>query len=150
MSSVGLPSAHVHASAHAFVSADITLTITLSPWLQQETTACHQKCFWCMSFYGVLTNGAQLNNVGWTNTCMSLAKNTCIHLYLCVCLYVCVYVCIVLNCEFTYAPLYACRYQRMTCLEADSLLLSHRFWGLTSDHIAWQQVHLFTELIHWL
>jgi hypothetical protein len=31
--------------------------------------------FWCISLYGVLTNGAQLCNVRQTNTCMPLAKN---------------------------------------------------------------------------
>jgi hypothetical protein len=37
----------------------------------QHTT----RFFWCVSLYGVPTNGAQLHNVRWTDTCMSLAKN---------------------------------------------------------------------------
>lgn len=34
----------------------------------------HQKFFWCIFLYGVLTNGAQLRNAKWINTCVSLAK----------------------------------------------------------------------------
>jgi hypothetical protein len=62
-------------SVYASVSADITLPISLNLGKQQEATAHHQKIFWCVSLYGVLTNGAQLHNVRQTNTCVSLAKN---------------------------------------------------------------------------
>lgn len=35
----------------------------------------HQKCSWCVYFYGVMTNGAQQCNVRWINTCALLLKN---------------------------------------------------------------------------
>ena len=47
-------------SAHEYVSADITLTISSSLRKHQETAAYYQKIFCVVLVYGVLTNGAQL------------------------------------------------------------------------------------------
>jgi hypothetical protein len=55
------------------VSADITLPINLSPESKESARNCSvpPKPFWCISLYGVPTNGAQLPNVRWINTCVS-------------------------------------------------------------------------------
>jgi hypothetical protein len=55
------------------VSADITLPISRSPRKRQEAAT---RSLWCVSFYGVLTNGAQWHNERRTNTCVLLAKNS--------------------------------------------------------------------------
>ena len=73
------------ALAHAYVSADITLPISLNPRKWQEAEAHHQKFFWCISLYGVPTKGAQLCNIRPTNTCVSLAKNPSSHVPSCAC-----------------------------------------------------------------
>jgi len=46
-------------SAHASVSAGITLPVSQSPWKRQETAAHHQKFFGVFLFLEFLTNGAQ-------------------------------------------------------------------------------------------
>ena len=49
--------------------------------LSQLTSFCNKKpqhgtkVFWCISLYGVQTNGAQLHNVRQTNTYVSFTKN---------------------------------------------------------------------------
>ena len=65
------------------VSADVTLPIGPSLRKWQEATRTPPESFWCISLYGVMTNGAQLGNVRWTNPCMCLEKNplSCIFSY---------------------------------------------------------------------
>ena len=62
------------ASAHASVSAGITLPITLSLLKQQETNT-PPKIFWCLALYRVLTHAAQLRSIRETITCLLLEKN---------------------------------------------------------------------------
>ena len=63
------------------------LTSLSQPAPVQETVAYQQRIFWCISFYGVLTNAAQLCNVNQMNTRMLLAKNLTSHVlsFSCVC-----------------------------------------------------------------
>jgi hypothetical protein len=63
------------ASAHASVSAEISLANQPEA---KEATRSHStppEVFWCISFYGVPTTKAQLHNLRQTNTCVSLVKN---------------------------------------------------------------------------
>ena len=55
-----------------------------STWLQgsgKKPSTHQQNYFWCISLYGVPTNGAQLPNVRWSNACISLLKNTSSHVF---------------------------------------------------------------------
>lgn len=51
-----------HHSANQPESAEVARNCSIPP-----------EDFWCVSFYEVPTNGNQLHNVRWTNTCVSLA-----------------------------------------------------------------------------
>jgi hypothetical protein len=57
----------------------ISLCQSAQVWKQQEATSTPPEVlflfFWCVSLYGVTTNGAQLHNVRWANVCMLLAEN---------------------------------------------------------------------------
>jgi hypothetical protein len=79
-----VPSTTSLASAHSSVSANITLPISPSARMWQETTAHHQKFFGAVSLYGVPANAAHLCNVRRTNTCVLLAKNPS-HVLSCAC-----------------------------------------------------------------
>jgi hypothetical protein len=70
----------VLASAHAesdLAKLHVSLSQLTSPCQSKEAARSHSTApvFWCAILYGVLTNGAQLCNVRWTNTCVWLAKN---------------------------------------------------------------------------
>ena len=63
-------------SAHASVSADITLPINQpesSEWKRNCSTP--PEILWCVSLYGVPTKVTQRHIVMWTNTSVSLANN---------------------------------------------------------------------------
>ena len=68
------PPHHLSCLSTWSVSPDITLPISLSLRKQEETTAHHKKVFLCVSHYRILKHEAQLHNVRWTNTCLSLVE----------------------------------------------------------------------------
>ena len=87
VSSMGLASPQVltqHVSLLVKLQVSLSQLISLcqsGPHSAEVARSCSitQKVFclfvWWVSLYGVPTNAAQLHNVRWTNTCVSLAKN---------------------------------------------------------------------------
>jgi hypothetical protein len=76
---IALAHESVLANLHVGLSQQASLPISLSPQKQQEATSTPSEVFWCVSLYGVRTNGAQLCNVRCTNTCVLLSKNPSSH-----------------------------------------------------------------------
>jgi hypothetical protein len=80
-----LASAHESLLAKPPVSLYQLTSLCQSPEFMEVMPPEHYQSFWCISLYGVRTNGAQLLNIWWTNTCVSLVKNpsSCVLLSAC-------------------------------------------------------------------
>jgi hypothetical protein len=83
-----------HVSSTCFASAWVLLCIGLASARasnQAESLEVARSCsttsevFWCISLYGVSTNGAQLCNERRTNICVLLAKTPSSHILSCAC-----------------------------------------------------------------